>query len=167
MKQHSVWLVPPEPVFGELSRVIKELAGRYDGPIFTPHLTLIGGGERDLSEFQKAAEASVRGLGEITLHSDSVSFSTTYFQSVFMRIRSTAPLLELHTRLHKNLGLPQPLFMPHFSLLYGNYDMQTREKIAGEISMKSFSCTVKELIIIPESDNPDDWKPLVTVPLTS
>lgn len=166
MKQHSIWLIPPEPVFGKLSGIIKELAGRYGGPVFSPHLTLVGGGEGTLSDFQKAAKASVQGLREITLQSDSVSFSTTYFQSVFLRARPTASLLELHTRLYKNLGLPQPVFMPHFSLYYGNNDMTIREKIASEIMLEPFSCTIKELTIIPENNDPDGWKPLATVPLT-
>ncbi len=41
--KYSLWIVPPQPTFNEISKQIKYLAQLNDSPPFMPHITLLGG----------------------------------------------------------------------------------------------------------------------------
>ena len=94
--KYSIWVIPPEPIFGQLSKVISELSSKYRCPIFAPHLTVLGNIDRELSEIKQVIEKIVSDLDNLNLSFGPVSFSTTYFQSVLIRINSTAKLMQLH-----------------------------------------------------------------------
>ena|SRR3989344_948024 len=162
---YSIWIIPTEPVFSKLQQTVNELAVKYHSPTFTPHLTLISGGiDQELPEIQKIIQGAVMQVKQLTLSLDSVSFSTTYYQSVFVRVTSTAQLMQLNLDLKKLLNLPNDVFMPHISLIYGDYDMATREKVASGVKLRNLSFIANEVTIIPVKPKPKQWKPVATIP---
>ena len=96
--KYSIWIIPPEPIFSQLSKTINELSSKYDCPVFEPHLTILGNIDHKLSKIEQVVEKIVSGLDDLNLSFGPVSFSTTYFQSVLIRINSTAKLMQLHFR---------------------------------------------------------------------
>ncbi len=164
--KYSAWIIPSKPVFNELNEVINNLSLKYKGPVFKSHMTVLGNIDEELSKIQRAVEESVMGLDPLTLSLGPVSFSTTYFQSVLVRVNSTAPLLNLTLNIKKLLNIENHVFMPHISLMYGNHDMKTREKIAAEIKLKNLPFIANEIVIvpIPEKQNPSEWAPIATIP---
>jgi hypothetical protein len=42
VEAYSVWALPPEPVRGRLRRLMAELRDVHGGPVFEPHLTVVG-----------------------------------------------------------------------------------------------------------------------------
>lgn len=161
--KYSIWIIPPEPIFGKLSKIISELSSKYRCPIFAPHLTVLGNIDHELSEIKQAAEKIVSKLDDLNLSFGPVSFSTTYFQSVLIRINSTAKLMQLHFDIKKLLKDENIVYMPHISLMYGNHDMETREKIASGLNLHLSSFIAKQVVIIPEKPRPVDWKPVATI----
>jgi len=103
-------------------------------------------------------------MDPINLTLGQVSFSTTYFQSVFVRVESTAELLDLNLDLKKEFEMENNVFMPHISLLYGVDDMRLREKIASDIKIARFSFRADRLIIVPVDGNPHGWKSGLEIP---
>ena len=53
----SVWLVTDEK---ELSKIVKDLAGKYNSPIFISHLTLLGGVMTSFDDLKSGVGAGVR-----------------------------------------------------------------------------------------------------------
>ncbi|MCX6705675.1 MAG: hypothetical protein NTV24_01035 [Candidatus Woesebacteria bacterium] len=94
--KYSIWIIPPQSVFDELSKIINDLSIVQNGPVFKPHMTILGSIDRELSDIQKAVETVAKGTEKLNLSLGPVSFSTTYFQSVLVRVNSTAQLMQLN-----------------------------------------------------------------------
>lgn len=162
--KYSVWIIPPQPVFDELSKVILDLTIEYNAPIFKPHMTVLGNIDRELGNIQKAAKTVAKGTEKLSLSLGPISFSTTYYQSVLVGVNSTAQLMKLNLDIKKLLDIENSVFMPHISLMYGDHDMETREKIAAKIKLQSNSFIAAEIVIIPEKSEPKEWEPIATIP---
>lgn len=165
--KYCVWIIPPQPIFDELNKIITNLSAEYRGPVFKSHMTLLGSTECKLDDIQKAVEAVARNTKKLKLSLGPVSFSTTYFQSVLVRVNSTAQLMQLNLDLKRALGIENNLFMPHISLMYGDHDMNTREEIAAKIKLGNTSFIADSIVIVPvaEKSEPKDWEPVITIPL--
>lgn len=161
--KYSVWIIPPQPVFDELSKVISGLSIEYNAPVFKPHMTLLGTIDRELDDIKKAVETAAKGLKKLNLSLGPVSFSTTYFQSVLVRVNSTAQLMQLNLNIKKLLDIENNVFMPHISMMYGNHDMKTREKIAAKMKLQSSSFIADKIVIIPVKSEPKEWEPIATI----
>lgn len=93
--KYSLWLLPSEPVFSKLQEEINHLASQFNTPKFIPHLTLLADIEGDLGNITEKISELTKGFSVLHLSLGSVSFSTTYFQSVLVRVNSTSTLMEL------------------------------------------------------------------------
>lgn len=160
---YSIWVVPPEPVYSQIKDCIIELAQRFDSPIFEPHMTLLGNIDKDISEIEEKVKDLASSIDKLELSLGSVSFSTTYFQSVFVRVNSTAKLMQLNIETKKLFGMENNVFMPHMSLLYGGHDMLTREKIAQCIKIESEKFLVNELFIASTGSGLKGWSNTVRI----
>lgn len=70
--KYSIWIVPPQPTFNEISKQIKYLAQLNDSPPFMPHITLVGGIEirddcRDGGKGEGSASSALSLLKELEL----------------------------------------------------------------------------------------------------
>lgn len=165
--KYSVWIIPPQPVFDELNTIISDLSAEYKGPVFKSHMTLLGSTECELDDIRKAVEAVAKNTKKLNLTLGPISFSTTYYQSVLVRVGTTARLMQLNLDLKKALGIENNVFMPHISMMYGDHDMKTREEIAAKIKLQNTSFIADSIVIVPITENskPEDWEPVVTIPL--
>lgn len=133
-KGYSLWLMPEEERHGELAALLKILAKEYRSPLFEPHVTLIGG--IVLSEEMVIIRSQQLALGQksfsVTLQ--TVNYQDYYFRALFVKAEKTQPLLALHNRAKKIFEMQEiPSYMPHLSLLYGNYSQVIKEQIIEAI----------------------------------
>jgi 2'-5' RNA ligase len=158
MEKYSIWLIPPEPLYSQLKEVISELSNTYDSPLFEPHLTLVGNISKELNEIESYLENLALRIGKIELKIGTVSFSTTYFQSVLVRVDSAAELMQLNLDIKELFDLENNVFMPHMSLLYGNHSMAIREKVALEVKIAPQSFVVDKFVVTPATSDPKEWR---------
>lgn len=125
--KYSIWIIPPEPLYTKLKNIIDNLSKDFNGPSFEPHMTILGDIDADLTDIKAKAHTLASTIDKLDLSTGTVSFSTTYFQSVFVRITSTAALMQLNLNAKQLFNMPDSVFMPHISLLYGDHDMVIRE----------------------------------------
>lgn len=163
--QYSIWLIPPEPLYSQIKSVIDGLAAKYQGPVFEPHMTLQSISQGEFTKVEAKLREFSKQIDSLKLSLGPVSFSTTYFQSVFIRVNSTAKLMQLNLDVKKLFNEDNTVFMSHISLLYGEHDMATRERAANTVSLPETEFVVKNFVIIPATINPNDWKHLATIPL--
>lgn len=163
--QYSIWLIPPEPVYSKVQQVINSLAEKYQSPIIEPHITVLGKIEKDFPEIKENIVKLTRSLQPLHLKLGPISFSTTYYQSVFVRIESSAELLALNLRAKQIFERKNDVYMPHASLLYGDHNMKFREKVASGLQLPMLDFVVKKLVVVPSLPDPKDWKHLITINL--
>lgn len=161
---YTIWIVPPEPLYSQLKNIIRELSIRYDSPLFEPHMTLLGNIDSELPHIKSKLALLASRIDQFTLKLDSVSFSTTYFQSVFVRVHSTAQLLQLNLEAKKMFGMENDVFMPHISLLYGEHEMRIREKAVSEVQISSASFVVDSFVLTPATIDPNTWEHVAVIP---
>lgn len=162
MAKYTLWIVPADPVKYLLQKIILDLSKKYGTPGFEPHATLLGDIEVKEEEILAGTKKLASMLKPFNLALGEISFSTTYFQSVFVRVKSNAKLMQANLLAKQIFNMPNNLFMPHVSLMYGVDDMETREKIATEIKLPAdLSFQADKIIIIPTTENPKYWHHLV------
>lgn len=160
---YSIWIIPPEPLYTELKKTVAELATAYNGPMFEPHLTLLGNIDEDLSVIEQKVKDLTINMKGLELSLGPVSYSTTFFQSVFVRVNSSAQLMQLNLDAKKVFGMENDVFMPHISLLYGDHDSATREAAAAQVQLPQASFAVNEFVITPATLNPNEWEHTATI----
>jgi 2'-5' RNA ligase len=163
--RYALFIIPPEPVYSELDKIIKDLSIKYKGPVFIPHVTVLSGISGKIEDIEKSVEKVTSNYNEILLTLESISFSTTYFQSVFVRVNSNVKLMQLNLAFKKVFNFENNVFMPHISLIYGNHSMDVREKISEDVKLRSTSFSANQIAIIKLIPNSTIFKPLITFPL--
>ena len=165
MKTYTLWLEPTGRTHELLATTIAHLSQEHGGPLFDPHVTLLGDivgqEERVLQQTEQLANA----LSPVDLILTVPAFQDQYFQCVFMRIEETSTLLDAHTcarRVFQKEAV-RP-FMPHVSLLYGLYPTSLKEQIIGALSTPlsvQFTASVVTLFRV-EGNSPNDWHKVQT-----
>lgn len=163
---YSLWIVPPSNIKRPIENIILQLSNKCQSPRFEPHMTLLGDvGFDEKTVIQKTKKLALK-IKPFMLTLGETSFSTTEFQSVFIRVKSTAELMEANLRAQEIFQVNNNVFMPHISLLYGNHKMKMREKIASEIQLPNkFSFKAEKIIVVPSTRNPSEWKHLAEISL--
>jgi len=159
-KLYTIWIIPPEPVYSEVKKIINSLSEKYSGPEFEPHMTLLGNIDLPLPEVIKRTRVLAKSIKKLNLISGPVFFSTTYFQSALLRINSSAELIQLNLEAKKLMDMNNDVFMPHISLMYGDHSMEIRERAASEIKFPKASFVAYKFTITPSTKNPLEWKHL-------
>ena len=126
--------MPTGEVYNKFSDLIRRLAMEYSSPIFEPHVTLLG-------EFMQSEEDVIRKTGQLAEAKEpfpitltTIDYQDFYFRALFVKAEKTEPLLSFHNRAKEVFGMQNiQVYMPHLSLLYGNFPQTTKERIIEEI----------------------------------
>ena len=165
MKTYFLWLEPTGKTRELLASTIAHLSQEYDGPLFDPHVTLLGDITGQEGKLLHTTEKLAHILAPFDLTLTIPAFQDQSFQCVFMRVKETSTLLEAHTLARKVFHKADaPPYMPHLSLLYGSYTKSAKEQIIGNISTSlsvQFKATAVTLFR-DEGNNPTNWRKLQT-----
>lgn len=160
MQKYGFWVIPENEFYQELKEIITLYSKKYDAPAFVPHMAIF---INQIAPTNEQVVNKVRQAANVTkpfaVSIGDVEFSTTYFQCVFARVRTNAHLLNAHLTLKNAFNIDEEIvYMPHTSLVYGNFDMMTREKIASEIYLKNTQFMANKITIV-RMDTRDlkDW----------
>ncbi len=131
----AYWLIPTEPAYCSFQRIINGLAGRYDAPVFEPHMTIHIGASR--------AEAASRALADaahectlIALNPTRIDQSEQFTKTLFVEFAVTAELRQLNELIRNTAHDSfQYQLKPHLSLLYKRMAAETRLDLAASIKV--------------------------------
>jgi 2'-5' RNA ligase len=169
---YSLWLVPAagSSARRRLQATITELAaGHEDAPVFEPHVTVIGGIDGERAALEETTRALAARTDPLELAFESVRWSTTRHQCVFLLVEPTLELVELRQSAREAVGGPNSAYHPHLSLAYSDMDLADRRDIAQSVDMAALpshiTCQTVELV---ETTGPEsEWEAVVSVPLSS
>lgn len=136
---YSLWLIPTGEVYNKFTGIISQLSEKYHSPNFEPHVTLIGavtGTEEELL-IKTAQLANLIKSFKIKL--DKVDYFAERHKALLIRVEKTDELIEANKIATETFNLPQDSkYMPHSSLLYGDFSPETKEEIIKNLG-KEFS----------------------------
>jgi len=158
---YHLFLEPSGQLAENLSEVIKELAATYDGPVFSPHVTLLGRipGADDASVL-KIAKTLAATYAPFSLTLGELGTEDSYFRALYMHVTER----EVMKRRHKealaafNMEDEQP-YTPHLSILYGNYPKETKKKTMHTLEVPvGATFKVDTIGVYKTAGLPKNWK---------
>lgn len=168
MRIHSLWLMPAPADEAMLAGIVSELSGRFDTPLFAPHLTLQGDTETPPERLEQAIRAAA---GPVEAFAEPVSIvegSDAYFRSFYARFVVSPALAKLKQALDPEGFIS---FMPHVSLLYGPVEAEAKAAAIAEINVRLAGRAIRFDrigIVTSGQDVPiADWRVVASVALRS
>jgi len=160
MKTYFLWLEPTGKTHELLATIIAHLSRAHSGPLFDPHVTLLGDIVGQEGNLIHKTEKLAHALSPFDLTLTVPAFQDQYFRCVFMRVEETSTLLDAHTLSRKVFHKEDAIsYLPHLSLLYGSYPRSLKEQIIGTVPTSlSVQFTVSAVTLFRvEGNSPKDW----------
>ena len=158
-KGYSIWLMPTGDVYNKLNTLISQLSKKYNAPYFEPHITLIGEvlGSEDEVISKTTRLASVVHPYRIELV--QVGYLNKYFRCLFLRAKETGEVMRANQEARKIFNREtDPKYMPHLSLMYGDFPPKTKEEIIAGIGREiSASFDINSIHLFSTNGEPKDW----------
>jgi len=159
-KKYSIWLMPTGEIYKKLNGLIFQLSREYNTPKFEPHVTLFGRilGHKEEVILKTAQLASMVKPYKIELN--RVEYLDEYFRCLFLKAKETNKVIKANQEAKKIFSRETDLkYMPHLSLMYGDFTPQIKEKIITEIGKKiPVSFDVDNIHLFSTDSKPQNWR---------
>ena len=164
----AYWLIPSESAHSCFEAIINDLAGRYDAPVFEPHVTIHV--EADRADAAEEALGNAARLFKRTgLTPIGIDQSNEFIKTLFVQFAMSAELRRINDSIREaaNDSLPYKL-KPHLSLLYKKLAVASRRQLAASISVPFSEVafdTIKAVRCVSPTQTRADvesWQTLVT-----
>ena len=166
---YHLFLEPTGDVAAELARIIATLAREYNGPVFVPHITvaariLAGDGEENLAA---KTEILAKECSPFSLTLGDVGMENAFFLALYMQIQKTDALETLHARANELFSLSDVSpYVPHVSLLYGNFSQAEKELVPTFSLLKGCSFLVDRVYLYRTEGETKDWRKVREFPFS-
>lgn len=157
-KGYTLWLMPKGQIYKKLDGLIKKLADENNGPVFKPHVTLLGDIDLPENEIIKKTEELISGQKPFMINLNEIGYEDFHFRALFIKAIITPQLQNLHDRAKKIFKMNLPPYMAHLSLLYGNYPVELKKKIIQEIGRDQRAQFEVISIFLVKGGEVENWK---------
>ncbi len=134
----SVWFVPGKKDKEYLDKIIKDLANKYDSPIFIPHLTLfvdVKAGEENLKSTVDEIFANVKPF---KIKKKGLNQSENFYKTAFIEFENNDYFKDLFNALSEKIEQRDfSTFKPHLSLIYKTLPEKERINIINSLDIKN------------------------------
>lgn len=172
---HSLWVCP----IGDAKQAYSEIIGNMSQELgtyhFTPHITLVAAIMTSPEDVVQRTNDLAAKLTPYEFQFDSLSHKDRYFQCVFAKMKLTQEVLNANQIAREVFSERQtdPAYMPHLSLVYGEFTQTTKEAkiiptVEKQITQKAsstMSFTVDSIEVWSTQGDVADWYLVATVPL--
>ena len=167
MTRFHLWLMPTGEPYDRLVDVINHLSQKHGGPLFEPHVTLLGGMEGEGEEICHNTMRLAQGLRPFEVQLRKPGYQDSYFRCLYLHVQETPSLMEAHAQARNILNQQEELqFQPHLSLLYGTYAADLKEHMIESLDSHAgvvFEATAVHVIKAAHYQ-PNDWEKLALFP---
>lgn len=128
---YALWITPGDTTRGPFERLIGALSQRYQGPVFSPHITIASGLPSLGLARQLARECKLEILDHRLarlsfVFEDVGGFAEEPFRVLFLKPPRLHWLLLAEARTRKRGGAEVTEYLPHLSLFYGRLSLRQR-----------------------------------------
>jgi len=145
----ALWLVPAAPWHERFGQLISELAQRFEGTVFEPHITLHVGTLGDTPSVCARLAALAGSCAPLTLTCGQTMHGEEHFKTLFV-VFDDRRLQVMHDALLTASGLQGDYDLrPHLSLLYrGGLHVAEREHLAATYRFDRKEVTFDEIVLV-------------------
>ncbi len=157
---YSLWLEPSGNVAYKLQERIKKLSKEKDTPLFSPHVTLLGGLNSSETELIPLANTLASSVAPFELQLTKAGYLDTFYQALFIHVEENSQLQELRKNACRLFDCGEKNdYMPHLSLLYGDLSQKEKERILNLIGREFYiHFPVKNIVLMQTDGKPDQWQ---------
>lgn len=131
---YSLSIVPPEPIYGKFKGIIDYLSDKHGAPKFKPHITIICEIHKSEAEMMEKCDQLAKQIKPFKVKLKGLDFSGSYYRCVFLLAEKSEGIVGINQKVRDVFGLdPDPDYMPHISLMYGDYGDDEKEHFIDEI----------------------------------
>lgn len=161
---YSLWLEPTGDIAYKLQECIKMLSKKHNTPVFSPHVTLLGGLEASQTELTALTNTLASYVSPFNLSLTKTGCLNTFYQSLFIHIEQNENLSYLRNNACRLFDCSDnDEYMPHLSLLYGDLSRKDKEKILNNIGREFYiEFTVRKLVLMHTDGKPKEWRKVHT-----
>jgi len=128
--EHSYWLVPAEPLNGQLRAIVGQLAEKYDAIDFEPHVT-ISSGPSDESLTQTIARGIASLCSRVELVPLKLEHSSVFAKTLFIQFQDSGAARQMSDAIKAlNARCANYVLNPHLSLVYKIMPVAMRAEIS-------------------------------------
>ncbi|HEY8032083.1 MAG TPA: 2'-5' RNA ligase family protein [Methylocella sp.] len=169
--EHSFWLLPAEPLKGQLRAIIQQLAKKYDAVDFEPHVTIFSGPSHD-----DRTHAIARGAASLYSHVElipvKIEHTSEYTKTLFIQFQESSSVRLLSDAIRdRNTQFVNYVLNPHLSLLYKTMPPAVLAGICQMFAVPKGPCVFDRLCAIETEipvSGPDQikrWRTVFECPL--
>lgn len=166
----SIWLLPPPDTRLKLIKLMKNLGKEYSGPVFEPHITLLGDINGPFQTIYSKTRTYASTITKMRIKLSKLDYGNEYFKCIFIVISNSLEISTAHSKCVKMFDLnPRKHFNPHLSILYGHYDLKTKLEIISKIDpsiLVDFEVNSIHLVSSSSHIDPKYWKRVAKFKLT-
>jgi hypothetical protein len=134
-KEHSFWLLPAEPINSQLRSIVQQLATKYDGIGFEPHVTIFSGpSDDDQTHTIARGIASLFSLGELI--PVKLDYTSAYSKTLFIQFQESEAVRCMSDAIKDRSARPMNYVLnPHLSLLYKTMPAAKQAEICSSLDV--------------------------------
>lgn len=157
---YSLWLEPTGDIAYKLQERIKKLSKEYDTPLFSPHVTLLGGLNSSQTEAISLVDTLAASVKPFELKLTKAGYRDQFYQSLFAHVEETHQLKELRKTACRLFNISNSEeYIPHLSLLYGDLSQKKKERILNIIGREFYiHFPVKGIMLMQTDGLPENWR---------
>lgn len=133
--EHSFWLIPAEPLAGQLRAIIQQLAEKYDAIAFEPHVTLSSGPSND--DLTRTIGRSLAKLFScVELIPVKLEQTEVFTKTVYIQFQDSGAARQISDAIKdRNARCANYILNPHLSLIYKTMPVAMRAEICRTLDV--------------------------------
>lgn len=154
----SIWLTLANEQAAYYQNIINDLAVQHNATPFEPHITLFPFVDWNAEQEARFKEYLQQNCMPFELELQELATSGTFFQCCYLKVAPNARLEKLWSDTRQLLRIEPYDYMPHLSLLYGNYPSATIENLIETKQGKwTQSLKIRQVKVMSCSDDIAAW----------
>jgi|SRR3989338_11067715 len=165
---YHLFFLPEGELFDNLQRTINELADKYQGAKFEPHLTLLARiPKADETELVTKTQQLASIMEPFEVEPKEVIVQDAYFRALYCKAEPNLKMEEYHQKALEMFGVEDVnVYMPHLSLYYGNAPQSTKdEMIVSLLLPNSMKFLVDKVYLYQTEGEAQNWVRIGAYPL--
>lgn len=173
---HSLWMVPSGDALEAYGSIIGKTANELGTFHFLPHITLVAALMESEEDVVKKTRELASQLAPYEFVLDDISQKDAYFQCLYATMKKTDDVIHANQVARQVFEEKQkdPAYMPHLSLVYGNFTFAEKENIImpklrqelQSFSPKTYTIPVDAIEVWSTEGDVKEWYLVERLPLT-
>lgn len=163
---YHLFLEPEGKLREEVAAIIGSLATEFDGPMFSPHVTLLARiPEEEEGVLIEKTKQLASSLSPFEVVLGTVDMEQAYFRALYMHVEGQE-IKNVHQKASELFRMQdEGEYVPHMSLLYGNYTEVQKQEVASTLEMPfGSSFLVNRLHLYKTAGETSNWAKIAEAP---